>query len=187
MLTVLHELVTRCDGETATTVRARVAATPAPLRKRSRHEAESDIEDEETDRESNEELPSGVAAVAGPSLGMPLPASATLTAHSWTNTPALQVGTASSGMQLCVPQHEVAGVQASSSAPQASPAAVGSTPPITPLRSRRVSKGQFSVDRITPEAPQRRSWSALASSEQEAYSKNVDPSASTRKMVRLLN
>lgn len=188
MLTVLHELMTRCDCETAAAVRARVTAAAAPLRKRSRHEDESDTEGEESDRESDEELLSSVTAVAVPSRLMPLPVSVALTAHSQTNAPALQVGTDFSEMPPCVPQHEVAEVQESSSASQTTSASVGSTSPITPLRSRRVSKGQLSGDEITPEAPQRRSGFVLVSAAQEdGCFRDVDQSASTRKKVRLLD
>eukprot|EP00930_Biecheleria_cincta_P046080 TRINITY_DN3177_c0_g1_i1.p1 TRINITY_DN3177_c0_g1~~TRINITY_DN3177_c0_g1_i1.p1 ORF type:complete len:359 (+),score=72.71 TRINITY_DN3177_c0_g1_i1:25-1101(+) len=177
MLAVLRELVTRCNGETAMAVRA----AAAPLRKRSRIEDESDTEEFQGD----DERPSGSAAAAGPSHVMAAPTSP---AFPQPRTPTLQAGVASFGTPPCTPHcesGESAGMPASSSAPQTNPASADSTPPITPLRPRRISKGQLPVDKITPEAPRRKSVSVLASCEQEASSKDEDPSASSRKRMRL--
>lgn len=183
MLAVLRELVTRCHGENAAAVRARIAAAPAPLRKRSRfYDDESDAEDEEFYGNSDDDFSDVSAADAGLCLATP-PLKAPgappfkglwLNALSQATTPTLRTGTASSGSLPCIPEHESAGMQASSSAMQASPKAM----PITPLRPRRVSKGHLAVDdKITPEAPKRKSMSALARPEQEASLKDADPSA----------
>lgn len=178
MLAVLRELVTRCHGETASAVRARVAAAPTPLfRKRSRFvDDESDADDEEFHGQSDDEVLSGSAADAGLSLAT-APVSPWLTALSQASTVTLQTGTASFRALPCIPQQEVVGMQASSSDPQALP--------ITPDRPRRVLKGQLTVDKITPEAPKRKSLSKLANPNQEASLKDEDPSASSRKRMRL--